>query len=219
MSLPTDKEQRKNTPMARGLLDYFPDALAEVAHVSYVGNQQHNPGEPLHWAKEKSIDHADCIIRHLVDRGMKDTDGMRHSAKVAWRALALLQIELDNERQVARGLTDPVLTGMIDGEYASKKIGDTLDTAGVAIQRSGTFGCGCGSGACDAPLPKANYDGDWMPPTGDGNNYWHVEGDSVMFKHSTATAMVKSSFILEDIKEAVDACRWVRRKVPSEPAT
>jgi hypothetical protein len=31
-------------------LDYFPDALAAVAQISYQGNQKHNPGEPLHWA-------------------------------------------------------------------------------------------------------------------------------------------------------------------------
>ena len=84
--------------MARGLLDYFPDACAEVANVSYVGNEQHNPGQELHWAKEKSTDHADCIVRHLVDRGTVDTDGLRHSAKVAWRALALLQTEIENEQ-------------------------------------------------------------------------------------------------------------------------
>ena len=92
-------EDRKNRPIARGVLDYFPDALAEVALVSKTGNDQHNPGQPLHWAKEKSTDHADCIIRHLIDRGKLDNDGMRHSAKVAWRALALLQTELDSERK------------------------------------------------------------------------------------------------------------------------
>ena len=92
-------EDRKNRPIARGVLDYFPDALAEVALVSKTGNDQHNPGQPLHWAKEKSTDHADCIIRHLIDRGKLDGDGMRHSSKVAWRALALLQTELDSERK------------------------------------------------------------------------------------------------------------------------
>lgn len=91
-------EDRKNRPIARGVLDYFPDALAEVAYVSKVGNDQHNPGQPMHWAKEKSTDHADCILRHLIDRGKFDKDGMRHSAKVAWRALALLQTEIENER-------------------------------------------------------------------------------------------------------------------------
>lgn len=89
---------RKKRPLARGLLDYFPDALAEVAYTSWVGNEQHNPGEELHWAKEKSTDHADCIVRHLLGRGTNDSDGVRHSAKVAWRALALLQTEIENER-------------------------------------------------------------------------------------------------------------------------
>lgn len=88
--------------MARGLLDYFPDACAEVAFCSWIGNQQHNPGEPMHWAKEKSTDHADCIIRHLADRGLLDSDGVRHSAKVAWRALALLQTEIENEQDELR---------------------------------------------------------------------------------------------------------------------
>jgi hypothetical protein len=88
---------RKQRPMARGLLDYFPGALAEVANVSRVANDQHNPGEEIHWARGKSTDHADCILRHLIDRGKFDKDGLRHSAKVAWRALALLQEELEAE--------------------------------------------------------------------------------------------------------------------------
>jgi hypothetical protein len=93
--LPTDAAARKDMPMARGLLDYFPLALAAVADVSRVGNEQHNPGQPMHWAKGKSVDHADCIVRHLVDRGTLDVDKLRHSAKLAWRALALLQTELE----------------------------------------------------------------------------------------------------------------------------
>jgi hypothetical protein len=93
-TLPTDAAERKAVPIASGVLDYFPNALAAVAGLSRKGNDQHNPGQPMHWAREKSTDHADCIIRHLVDRGTKDTDGIRHSAKVAWRALALLETEL-----------------------------------------------------------------------------------------------------------------------------
>lgn len=91
--LPTNAAERKAVPMAEGLLYYFPNALAEVARVSKRGNDQHNPNEPMHWAMEKSTDHADCIMRHLADAGTRDTDGMRHSAKVAWRALALLESE------------------------------------------------------------------------------------------------------------------------------
>lgn len=101
MTLPTDAKTRKNAPIARGVLDYFPDALFAVADLSRIGNEQHNPGEPMHWAKEKSPDEADCILRHLVDRGTFDTDGVRHSTKVAWRALALLQREIEAEAEIA----------------------------------------------------------------------------------------------------------------------
>lgn len=95
MSLPTDRRARKERPIATGVLDYFPDALAEVAYCSWVGNEQHNPGSPLHWDRTKSSDEADALIRHFLERGTIDSDGVRHSAKVAWRALALLQKELE----------------------------------------------------------------------------------------------------------------------------
>lgn len=97
--------------MASGLLDYFPLALAYVAHVSKVGNDQHNPGEPLHWARGKSSDHPDCIVRHLVDRGTLDTDNVLHSGKVAWRALALLQEELEDARVKNEGITKEEASG------------------------------------------------------------------------------------------------------------
>ncbi|HXI50420.1 MAG TPA: dATP/dGTP diphosphohydrolase domain-containing protein [Candidatus Saccharimonadales bacterium] len=89
---------RKAFPLATGCLDYFPDALAAIAEVSFVGNEQHNPGQPLHWDRSKSTDEADALMRHFIDRGTRDDDGMRHSAKVAWRALALLQKEIEAEK-------------------------------------------------------------------------------------------------------------------------
>ncbi len=95
--LPADSAARKQHPMCTGLLDYFPDALAEVARISWLGNQKHNPGEALHWARGKSMDHADCVVRHLTERGGFDPAGIRHSAQLAWRALALLQQELEDE--------------------------------------------------------------------------------------------------------------------------
>lgn len=106
MSTPTDAKERKALPLFSGCLAYFPDALLAVAAVSKAGNDQHNPGEPLHWAKEKSRDEADALARHLLDHGTLDTDGVRHSAKVAWRALALLQREIDRENGYEY---DPVL--------------------------------------------------------------------------------------------------------------
>lgn len=98
-ALPTDSKARKDIPLVRGCLDYFPDALCEVARLSLHANEKHNPGEPLHWSKEKSNDHADCIMRHLIDRGKVDPDdGFLHDVKVAWRALANLQMKIDELR-------------------------------------------------------------------------------------------------------------------------
>jgi len=109
--LPSDAKERKNFPIATGVLDYFPSALIEVAKVSFIGNQQHNPGQPLHWARGKSTDQDDTIIRHFMERGKLDTDGVRHSAKLAWRALALLQLEMEAEgAPLARGARLPEAT-------------------------------------------------------------------------------------------------------------
>lgn len=119
-SLPADSDARKQMPMARGLLDYFPDALAAVSQVSWLGNEKHNKGEPMHWARGKSMDHADCVARHLTERGgfdMIEVGGqsfkMRHSAALAWRALALLQQELEDELglPMPRGARSAALRG------------------------------------------------------------------------------------------------------------
>lgn len=99
--LPTDAKARKQLPIATGVLDYFPKALAAIAEVSRIGNDQHNPGQPLHWDKTKSTDHADCLIRHMLERGTIDKDGARHSAKAAWRALALCEMEIELAEQQA----------------------------------------------------------------------------------------------------------------------
>lgn len=94
-NLPTDAKKRKAIPVATGFVDYFPDAMAAVAELSRVGNDQHNPGKPLHWDRSKSGDESDALMRHFLQRGTIDSDGIRHSAKVAWRAMALLQKEIE----------------------------------------------------------------------------------------------------------------------------
>jgi hypothetical protein len=90
---------RKKYPLFSGVLKYFPDAIMEVARCSYAGNEQHHPDKPLHWDRSKSNDHLDAMLRHTVQAGQIDTDGVRHSAKVAWRALANLQMELEKAGQ------------------------------------------------------------------------------------------------------------------------
>ena len=118
MLLSKDAQERKQIPMASGLLDYFPLACAAVANASFKGNEQHNPGQPLHWDKTKSTDHADCILRHLVDRDAIDTDGVPHVVKLAWRGLALCQIWLENQQK---------------GEYAPSYDAETLKEVEIRV--------------------------------------------------------------------------------------
>ena len=96
-TLPCGPAERKAYPVATGVLDYFPDAIVAIARLSAYGNEQHNPNSPLHWDRSKSGDEADTLIRHFLQRGTLDTDGIGHTVKVAWRALAMLQKEIEQE--------------------------------------------------------------------------------------------------------------------------
>lgn len=109
LSLPDEDAARREFPMFDGLMAYFPNALAYVAMVSKIGNEQHNAGQPLHWARGKSTDHENKIMRHLADVGRKDGRGVRHSGSLAWRALANLQEELEREEgaPMSRGSRPP----------------------------------------------------------------------------------------------------------------
>lgn len=97
-ALPTDSDKRKEFPMFSGLLAYFPAALAQVSNHSYVGNEKHNKGLPLQHARGISGDHEDCVVRHLVDakeHAPGSPERIDELRGVAWRALALLQEELE----------------------------------------------------------------------------------------------------------------------------
>jgi hypothetical protein len=93
--LPSSAQKRKEVPIHSGVIKYFPRALAAVAELSRIGNEQHNPGKPLHWDRSKSGDELDALSRHLIEAGTIDTDGVRHSTKVCWRGLANLEKELE----------------------------------------------------------------------------------------------------------------------------
>lgn len=98
--IPQDDLTRKNAPLFRGCLGYFPAALFAIAQHSMESDLKHNPGstDGPHWARQKSPDHADCIVRHLIDAGTKGTpDRKYHLRALAWRALAMLQEECEAE--------------------------------------------------------------------------------------------------------------------------
>jgi hypothetical protein len=95
MSLPSDAKVRKTIPLFSGVMKYFPKTWAAVAKLSLIGNCQHNPGEPLHWARQKSTDQHDTLARHLLEVGTLDSDRVPHDVKVAWRAWAACEEYLE----------------------------------------------------------------------------------------------------------------------------
>ena len=92
-------QKRKGQPVFSGVLSYFPNALKAVSECSMAGQRQHNQGDKLYWDKSKSSDNEDAMVRHLLDHAVNpmDEDGVLHLAKVAWRALASLEIYLNDK--------------------------------------------------------------------------------------------------------------------------
>lgn len=149
-TLPTDSAERKNYPLMRGCLRYFPAALAGVARISKLGNDKHNPGEELHHARGKSMDHGDCILRHLHDaeeliaafnRGPEIIDLkalMEEVDQLAWRALAYAQEihEKYGNAPLAMGARLPeVKASYVPGPAVIYKAGGAaqIDTDGGAL--------------------------------------------------------------------------------------
>lgn len=164
MTLPDDALARKTIPLCSGLLDYFPSALVAVAGLSAKGNDQHNPGQPLHWDRSKSGDEADALVRHLMQRGTVDTDGVLHSTKVAWRALALLQKELET-------LGAPVATGATNVPKAQPFPAPDSDLSPAAVALAELHDE-------DAPT-ESLLAGKASPPAYDGHPLSHMVGDAV----------------------------------------
>lgn len=94
-ALPSDPKSRKAVPIYSGFVKYFPRAIAAIAHLSQVGNDQHNPGKPLHWDRSKSGDELDALMRHLMEADRVDSDGVPHIVKCAWRACAAAEKYLE----------------------------------------------------------------------------------------------------------------------------
>ena len=88
--LPEDAAERKTYPIFSGFINYFPNAIAAVSHLSYKGSQQHQPDQPTQWDMSKSGDELDALMRHMVDGEWE---------QVAWRAMANLERKLTGKCQ------------------------------------------------------------------------------------------------------------------------
>ena len=163
IKLPTDAAARKAIPIYSGFVKYFPDAMAAVAACSKAGNDQHNPGTPLHWDRSKSGDELDALQRHLMEAGTIDTDGIRHSAKVAWRAMANLQKEIENER--TRADATECFDHAVPAEHDSEEVSlvDLVALAEMLEAAAGKFEHGP-SGVRVGPglFTGVNTDDEWL---------------------------------------------------------
>lgn len=96
--LPTEDKDRKALPLFTFLTEYFVKAFIEVCRVAVLGNEQHNKGQPLHWARHKSVDQMNTAFRHMLDHKSgttRDTDGAYHLAKAIWRLSAELELTIE----------------------------------------------------------------------------------------------------------------------------
>jgi len=129
MNLPTDDKARKALPIFSYTFEYFPDAYLAEVQVAVAGNEQHNPGQPLHWAREKSKDQMNTALRHIWDYGTgtkKDTDGQWHLAKAIWRLKAQLQLDIEAERNLAVQMQRPVRVDPPVPRYAPILAGENI---------------------------------------------------------------------------------------------
>jgi hypothetical protein len=141
-----DSAGRKNVPLYEVMFGYFPDAMTALAIHSYNGNQKHNPGQSLHHARTKSMDHESCILRHLAN--WEGDDGPDDEAvALLWRAAALCQEKLERKHRltVPSRVVDPrafpetnSLVGpngeQAPGRYEIEKLAEKLTKMTVAVR-------------------------------------------------------------------------------------
>jgi len=88
---PEDAEARKTYPVGTFIKDYFPNAIAALAHHSLMCQRQHGEasnGAAMEWLKDKSVGDGNQLVRHYMEGDF---------AAMAWRGLELLERELTKQ--------------------------------------------------------------------------------------------------------------------------
>lgn len=163
--LPEDAKARKAIPIYSGFVKYFPDAIAAVAELSRIGNDQHNPGKPLHWDRSKSGDELDAMMRHILDQAggtESDTDGVLHATKTAWRAMAHLQ-KLQEARKMVRAMEGPQPPAATENGWNEWKGGDCPVRASTRVEVK--FRCG----ESDSGRPAGHWHWRWTDGVSSGD--------------------------------------------------
>jgi Domain of unknown function (DUF5664) len=99
-------------PIARGFLDCFPRAIEAVATVSQAGYEKYKKWAGWRDVENAEIRYRDALARHLLSDAVYDNGsggtGCMHLAQVAWNALALLDLYLEQHPQAP--LRVPLIT-------------------------------------------------------------------------------------------------------------
>lgn len=78
----------------------FPLALEAVARQTVAGQSKYGDGGELSWDRDKSPNHLDSLMRHMLLCGQIDHEsGELHDTALAWRALAHLQLAEEKRRE------------------------------------------------------------------------------------------------------------------------
>jgi hypothetical protein len=119
-------------PVYRGVIAYFPRAVAAVANVSAAGAAKYS------WKGWAGVPdgvnrYGDAMARHALATGrgeVFDSEGFRHEAQIAWNALARLELILIEEEEAAAKLAE---TKRIDAIRAKFPVDTRVQTTTGAI--------------------------------------------------------------------------------------
>lgn len=94
------KDDQGKPPIYRGVLSYFPRAVASVATVSHFGASKYAWNGWLH-VPDGFNRYSDGLVRHLTLEGQGEVydaeSGLNHASHVAWNSLARLELLLREE--------------------------------------------------------------------------------------------------------------------------
>ena len=89
------KPKAAKPPVHQGVLDMFPNALLEIAKASQFGAEKYGWEN---WGKIPTQEYKDALGRHLLEKGVNEESGLLHLTHVAWNALAVLELTMQENK-------------------------------------------------------------------------------------------------------------------------
>lgn len=114
---PGAKLDAGKSPVLRGILQYFPRAVKEVANLSQVGAEKYS-WNGWEYVPDGLNRYGDACVRHIVDeatQGLYDSawreqgKQVLHATAVAWNALARLELILRDLEESEAIAKEPIL--------------------------------------------------------------------------------------------------------------